>query len=164
MAASGSAAKGKGGDPGEIDISSLSVEQLQTLMKQVEQELTGLKQSYGALKSAEQRFRTSREAVAGLKTTPDGEEVLVPLTTSLFVPGRIKATSRVLVDVGTGFYVGKSLDDASAILEKKEKSIVETTNSIARQVREKEAGAEAISQMMYMKGQAARAAAAGRTA
>lgn len=39
------------------------------------QELTGLKQSYGALKSAEQRFRTSREAVAGLKTTPDGEAV-----------------------------------------------------------------------------------------
>lgn len=40
------------------------------------QELTGLKQSYGALKSAEQRFRTSREAVAGLKTTPDGEQAL----------------------------------------------------------------------------------------
>lgn len=37
MASSGSAAKGKGGDPGEIDISSLSLEQLQTLMKQVEQ-------------------------------------------------------------------------------------------------------------------------------
>lgn len=43
----------------------------------------------------------------------------MPLTTSLFVPGRIKSTSHVLVDVGTGFYVGKSLDDASAILEKK---------------------------------------------
>ena len=43
----------------------------------------------------------------------------MPLTTSLFVPGRIKAASHVLVDVGTGFYVGKSLDDASAILEKK---------------------------------------------
>lgn len=37
MASSGAAGKGKGGDPGEIDISSLSSEQLQTLMKQVEQ-------------------------------------------------------------------------------------------------------------------------------
>ena len=43
-----------------------------------------------------------------------------------------------------------------------EKGIVDTTNSIARQVREKESGAEAISQMLYMKSQAARGG--GRTA
>lgn len=49
------------------------------------------------------------------------------------------------------------------IVLSQEKGIIETTNSIARQVREKEAGAEAISQMMYMKAQTARAA-AGRTA
>jgi len=37
------------------------------------QEVAGLKQSYTALKSAEQRFRSSKEAVAELKTTPEGE-------------------------------------------------------------------------------------------
>lgn len=48
-----------------------------------------------------------------------GEEVLVPMTGSLFVPGTIKSTSRVLVDVGTGFYVEKSPADAASILSKK---------------------------------------------
>ena len=38
--------------------------------------------------------------------------LLVPLTSSLYVPGKLASTSHVLVDVGTGFYVEKSTDDA----------------------------------------------------
>jgi prefoldin subunit 5 len=130
------------------------------------QEISSLKQHYTALKSAEQRFRSSKEAVTDLAATPDrehsigtstcipsrvlpkrchprihtnlnrrwmlaspnrlfalrwvaDEEVLVPLTGSLFVPGTIKSASRVLVDVGTGFYVEKSPADAADILGKK---------------------------------------------
>ena len=47
-----------------------------------------------------------------------GKEVLVPLTQSLFVPGRLRATAPVLVDVGTGFYVGKTPEGAAEILAK----------------------------------------------
>lgn len=36
-----------------------------------------------------------------------GREILVPLTTSLYVPGKLASTQTVLVDVGTGFYVEK---------------------------------------------------------
>lgn len=38
--------------------------------------------------------------------------LLVPLTSSLYVPGKLASTSHVLVDVGTGFYVEKTTDDA----------------------------------------------------
>lgn len=33
--------------------------------------------------------------------------ILVPLTTSLYVPGTLAETNNVIVDVGTGFYVEK---------------------------------------------------------
>ena len=33
--------------------------------------------------------------------------VLVPLTTSLYVPGKLADSGKVIVDVGTGFYVEK---------------------------------------------------------
>lgn len=33
--------------------------------------------------------------------------MLVPLTTSLYVPGTIADTDKVIVDVGTGFFVEK---------------------------------------------------------
>jgi prefoldin alpha subunit len=33
--------------------------------------------------------------------------ILVPLTTSLYVPGTLADTENVIVDVGTGFFVEK---------------------------------------------------------
>ena len=36
-----------------------------------------------------------------------GKDILVPLTTSLYVPGKLASTDTVLVDVGTGFYIEK---------------------------------------------------------
>ena len=36
-----------------------------------------------------------------------GKPILVPLTTSLYVPGKLADTEHVIVDVGTGFYVEK---------------------------------------------------------
>jgi prefoldin alpha subunit len=36
----------------------------------------------------------------------------VPLTSSLYVPGTLADPDHVIVDVGTGFYVEKSTDDA----------------------------------------------------
>ena len=45
--------------------------------------------------------------------------LLVPLTSSLYVPGKLASTSHVLVDVGTGFYVEKSTDDARKFYEAK---------------------------------------------
>jgi len=38
---------------------------------------------------------------------PPGKPILVPLTTSLYVPGKLADTENVIVDVGTGFYVEK---------------------------------------------------------
>ena len=39
--------------------------------------------------------------------THTGKQVLVPLTSSLYVPGRLSDTETVVVDIGTGYYVKK---------------------------------------------------------
>jgi len=36
-----------------------------------------------------------------------GKPILVPLTTSLYVPGTLADSENVIVDIGTGFYVEK---------------------------------------------------------
>ena len=56
-----------------------------------------------------------RQLVGGIETrrvevvnrNPDdaGKAILVPLTTSLYVPGTLADTDGVIVDVGTGFFV-----------------------------------------------------------
>ena len=45
--------------------------------------------------------------------------ILVPLTSSLYVPGKLADTEHVIVDVGTGFYVEKSISDAQKFYETK---------------------------------------------
>lgn len=88
--------------------------------------------SYQNLRVAQQKFKdcvvSVKDGVAGsaqgmcsysLQTagwianrSPLDKTLLVPLTSSLYVPGKLASTSHVLVDVGTGFYVEKTTDDA----------------------------------------------------
>lgn len=49
----------------------------------------------------------------------EGKPILVPLTTSLYVPGTLADPENVIVDVGTGFYVEKSTKDATKFYEAK---------------------------------------------
>lgn len=44
---------------------------------------------------------------------------MVPLTTSLYIPGKLADTEKVLVDVGTGYYVEKSTTDAEKFYQSK---------------------------------------------
>ncbi len=45
--------------------------------------------------------------------------MLVPLTDSMFVPGTLASSSEVLIDIGTGYYLKKSIAGAVKILDKK---------------------------------------------
>lgn len=60
--------------------------------------------------------------------------MLVPLTSSLYVPGTLADEKNVLVDVGTGFYVEKSTGDAEKFytgkIEEVGKSIKDLENIV----------------------------------
>jgi prefoldin alpha subunit len=119
-----------------IDITTLSSQQLSSLQARLSQELEHLTSSHQRLRSAQSRFRdcirSIQEGVIAQKKgtnshpsptfspypysanvdTHQGAALLVPLTTSLYVPGQLASNEKVIVDVGTGFYVEKSTKDA----------------------------------------------------
>mmetsp|Transcript_7012 Transcript_7012/g.18165 ORF Transcript_7012/g.18165 Transcript_7012/m.18165 type:complete len:96 (+) Transcript_7012:448-735(+) len=45
--------------------------------------------------------------------------MLVPMTSSLYVPGETAPLDSVLVDVGTGYYIEKSPSEALSFIERK---------------------------------------------
>ena len=45
------------------------------------------------------------------------KNTLIPLTSSLYIPGKIKSVQSALVDIGTGYFVEKSLDGAAEYFE-----------------------------------------------
>ena len=51
---------------------------------------------------AQQSFVSSEQSLDQLKPIAQNKEILVPLTGSLYVPGKLKSSDRVLVDIGTG--------------------------------------------------------------
>ncbi|KAL9122743.1 MAG: hypothetical protein Q9187_000704 [Circinaria calcarea] len=91
-----------------VDLASLSPEQLSSLKKQLDDELEHLTTSFAKLHAAQVKFQECLRAIKdGVSSQTQGKSILVPMTTSLYVPGTLADSDSVIVDVGTGFYVGK---------------------------------------------------------
>jgi prefoldin alpha subunit len=96
-----------------VDVNTLSVPQLRNLQTRLSSELEHLTNSHAKLRSAQSKFkdciRTIGDGVTGRKDAPGagGDNILVPLTSSLYVKGKLADREKVIVDVGTGFYVEK---------------------------------------------------------
>ena len=103
----------------QINLTKLSIQQLDQLKTQFTQELGILQESLGRLKMVQQSFVSSDTSLDQLKNVEKNKEILVPLTGSLYVPGKLIAHEKVLVDIGTGYYVNKSIDEAKKYFEKK---------------------------------------------
>ncbi len=92
-----------------MDVGALSVEQLNSMKIEHEDEIEELKRQLSALHGAKGRFISARIAVDDLiKPENEGKELLIPLTSSLYVPGRIVDPNKVIVELGTGFFCEKT--------------------------------------------------------
>ena len=67
-----------------------------------------------------------------------GTPILVPLTPSLYVPGKLASTETVLVDVGTGFYIEKSPDAAQDFYKRKVDEIGKNLSDLEKIVQGKQ--------------------------
>jgi len=106
--------------PPTVDLGSLTVQQLSQVKKQLDDEVQHLTSSYSQLRAAQQKFRDCIASVrAGVANSTADKPLLVPLTSSLYVPGTLASTETVLVDVGTGFFVEKTTEQAKTFYEAK---------------------------------------------
>jgi len=92
------------------------VPQLRTLQSRLSSELEHLTNSHAKLRAAQSKFRdcvrSINDGVIGSEekrkgNDKQGDDILVPLTGSLYVKGKLADREKVIVDVGTGFYVEK---------------------------------------------------------
>lgn len=103
-----------------VDLATLSVQQLSQVKKQLDDEVQHLTGSYSQLRTAQQKFRDCITSIqTGVANSTADKPLLVPLTSSLYVPGTLASTETVVVDVGTGFYVEKTTAQAKTFYEAK---------------------------------------------
>ncbi|CAN0357746.1 prefoldin subunit 5 [Lampetra fluviatilis] len=102
-----------------VSLGQLPLQQLEALRTQLEQELDFLSTSVQQLKVAQTKFVESKECLSKLNKDNAGKELLVPLTSSMYVPGHLNDVEHVMVDIGTGYYVEKTVEEAKEFFQRK---------------------------------------------
>ncbi|KAL7646426.1 UNVERIFIED_CONTAM: hypothetical protein RMT77_003339 [Armadillidium vulgare] len=134
-----------------IDLSKLGLEQLTSLKNQLDQELQYFTESLQQLKIAQVKFSDSGECVEKLTQETKGKELLVPLTSCMYVPGTISDPENLLIDIGTGYYAEKKREDAKVYFERKVKFVSEQMEKIQKIATEKTKLREVVMDMMEIK-------------
>ncbi|CAL9076010.1 prefoldin subunit 5-like [Musa acuminata AAA Group] len=97
----------------------LSLEQLRSLKEQSDLEVNLLQDSLTKIRTAAARLENAAAALHDLSLRPRGKKLLVPLTASLYVPGKLDDAEKVLVDVGTGYFIEKTMVEGKDYCERK---------------------------------------------
>ena len=106
--------------------------------------MQGLQAAMSQLKSSSEKLVNSKLALASLQQAAEGTRMLVPITSSLYVPGETTQLSNVLIDVGTGYYIEKSVDEAQAFLDRKIAMVGETIAGLSASMDRAQVLAESI--------------------
>ena len=102
-----------------MDILSLSLDQLNSIRTQYDEELLEINRQLEALYSAKSRFNSAKVNISELDQCADDDRLLVPLNQSLYVPGRVMEPKKVIVELGTGYFCEKELSQAKELLDRK---------------------------------------------
>ncbi|XP_073939587.1 prefoldin subunit 5 isoform X1 [Castor canadensis] len=122
-----------------INITELNLPQLEMLKNQLDQEVEFLSTSIAQLKVVQTKYVEAKDCLNVLNKSNEGKELLVPLTSSMYVPGKLHDVEHVLIDVGTGYYVEKTAEDAKDFFKRKIDFLTKQMEKIQPALQEKHA-------------------------
>ncbi|KAL6457972.1 hypothetical protein MHYP_G00332020 [Metynnis hypsauchen] len=134
-----------------VNLTELSLPQLEGLKTQLEQETEFLSSSIAQLKVVQTKYVEAKDSLGVLKKSNEGKELLVPLTSSMYVPGTLNDVEHVLVDVGTGYFVEKNVEDSKEFFKRKIDFLTKQIEKIQPALQEKHAMKQAVVEVMNMK-------------
>nr|XP_035134812.2 prefoldin subunit 5-like [Callithrix jacchus] len=133
-----------------INIMELNLPQLEMLKNQLDQEVEFLSTSIAQLKVVQTKYVEAKDCLNVLNKS-EVKELLVPLTSSMYVPGKLHDVEHVLIDVGTGYYVEKTAEDAKDFFKRKIDFLTKQMEKIQPALQEKHAMKQAVMEMMSQK-------------
>ncbi|KIK65184.1 hypothetical protein GYMLUDRAFT_39568 [Collybiopsis luxurians FD-317 M1] len=134
-----------------ISLSDLDLTQLGEIKKQFEEELNHLTNSFAQLKQAQAKFKACIDNVAEIKPENSGKTILVPLTNSLYIPGKLSNPDYVLVDVGTGYFVQKTRPQATKHYQEKVTFIQANLDTLEDTIQKKRDNMNAVVNVIQLK-------------
>ena len=121
----------------EVDITKIAPKQLQELGKAIEEEVKQLTQHYSSLIAAIRKFNESKGVLAYMEQRGADKQIMVPLTSSLYVPGVMSDADNVLIEAGAGYFIEKNVKQATDYCDRKSKTLQESGNKVAELIQHK---------------------------
>ena len=134
----------------EVPLEKLSIEQLNYVGRQIEQEISNYSSSYSSLRIAYNKFLDNKEYINDLKTYQD-KEILVPMTSSLYIPGKYSDVNRLMVEIGANFYVETTIEKAEKFCDRKLEFIKKNMDNIDELIKNKNEQMNAVNQQLIEK-------------
>ena len=120
----------------DVDITKIPPQQLMELAKAIEEEVRQLSSHFQQLQAATRKFEDSMGILAYMEQKATGKEVMVPLTSSLYVPGVMEQTN-VLIEAGAGYFIEKDTPAAIKYCERKQKHMQESVTKVGELIQAK---------------------------
>ncbi|CCW72127.1 unnamed protein product [Phytomonas sp. Hart1] len=131
-----------------VNVYQLPLEQLDGVKQQLDSDISTLGTAYDGLFNGRTRYLENCDAIEQYRqicenmTKQNGErtpgtekqDVLVCMTSSLFVKGTVIPSDKVLVDVGTGYFLEKSMEHAKSYFNTRASQIKESMDSIEKTI------------------------------
>ncbi|KAL0927213.1 hypothetical protein M5K25_001375 [Dendrobium thyrsiflorum] len=133
------------------DMEKMSVDQLGALKEQSDLEVNLLQDSLNKIRTAATRLEIASTALHDLSLHPQGKKMLVPLTASLYVPGTLDDAKKVLVDVGTGYFIEKTMAEGKDYCERKINLLKSNYEELVEMTSKKKSVADDIGLILHAK-------------
>ena len=102
-------------DLSKLKLEALTVNELTTLKQKMEEDLRVFLQTETNFMDLKKKYSASAVLVKNLSETKDKpEDVMIPLSASLFIPGQITNKDKFIVDIGTGYFAERNADQTIA--------------------------------------------------
>ena len=72
-----------------------------------------------------------------MKTKDKPEDVMIPLSSSLFIPGQIKNKDKFIVDIGTGYFAERNAAQTVEYCDQTNEVIANNLNSVRAEIQKK---------------------------
>ena len=103
----------------------------------LQEQLSSLEQQKNIVSQQIQMFNISKATISGLKNKEAGHEIIVPIG-SIYLKAKISEPEKVMVNLGAGYTVEKSIDGAIEYLDSTINNMSEVKKKIEDEIEESE--------------------------
>jgi prefoldin alpha subunit len=120
----------------------------------LDDEVEHLTASFSQLREAQLKFKECFDSVTSGLSADHATGILIPLTNSLYCRGEYLPQARVLIDVGTGYFVDKDRASAQSFYEGKVKALDASLRDLEGILQQKLSSSQSVDSVLRRKLQA----------